>query len=422
MVDCKIRIDIPLINRLLITTTCRKANYNEPSGHLYVFDLERNEIIQKGSIIEPPYRDVDPNPRGGFRGGKGIAIHEDQIFLANTAGIFCFDQRWDLIKVISHPSCSGIHDILFDKEKNLWVTSARNDILFKFDLDGNILDYYYFRQDQQNHNLNQWTQPRILSNEDIEQGTLDFRDPRTHMLASHDTVHVNSVGLLPNAEILVSLGFIVGKEFSTLLRIKDILSQRGLWSWIVRINQFIRRILTLEKDRHSELVIQPLKGKSIIARLHSTGKFEPCFIIDNVNVPSHSVLARSDGTAVYLNTTIGNVLHFDPGNGKIISSTNVSNNFLRGICKITEDELIVGSQNQLIWFSLKTLKVMNQFTLSDNQNETVFAIHALPEQFSKPPISFETYLGKLVCFNGFEPIFDKSVNSQSQVDGQIFRN
>ena len=83
----------PTVKRLLITTTCRNANVNEPSGHLYVFDLDKWETSQRGSIIEPPFRDVDPNPRGGFRGGKGLAIFKNQVILANSVGVFLFDQK-----------------------------------------------------------------------------------------------------------------------------------------------------------------------------------------------------------------------------------------------------------------------------------------------------------------------------------------
>ena len=104
-----------------------------------------------------------------------------------------YDQKWDLQKVISHPSCSGIHDILLDHDRNLWITSARNDLLFKFDLRGDLLEYHYFRHNQELLASIQGLQPRILSNQDIITGIIDFRDPRTHKITTHDTVHVNSV-------------------------------------------------------------------------------------------------------------------------------------------------------------------------------------------------------------------------------------
>lgn len=401
------------MTRLLITTTCRKSKLDDPSGHLYVFDLNRWEIAHRGSIIEPPYRDVDPNPRGGFRGGKGIAIVDNQIILANSVGVFLFNQNWDLLKVISHPSCSGIHDIFLDRDNNLWVTSARNDLLFKFDLDGNLLKFFYFRQEQPAISGIPWTHPTLFSNEEIENGQIDFRDPRTHKVTTHDTVHVNSICQQPDGSMLISLGLVVGEKFSTLMKIKDFFTQLGLWSWIVRVNQYARDIFSIEKDRHSDLILQPAKGLSIIMRIHPRGDMLPCLMIDNVFVPSHSVLGRADGTAVYLNTTNGEILHFKPENGQIISKTNVSNQFLRGIAQLSVDDLVVGSQNTLLLFSLKTLEIRKQVNLSNDLNEAVFAIHEFPEKFLLPPISFESRLGKLVGFNDKEAIFEKDYNHKA---------
>ena len=393
------------MTRLLISTTCRKAKFDEPSGHLYVFDPNKWEIAQRGSIIEPPYRDVDPNPRGGLRGGKGIAIFENQIMLANSVGVYLFNQNWDLLKVISHPSCSGIHDIILDRDNNLWVTSARNDLLFKFNLDGDLLDYLYFRQDQPNITGLPEAHPTLFSNEEIESGQIDFRDPRTHELTTHDTVHINSVFQQSDGSLLISLGLVVGRKFSTLMKIKDIFTRMGLWSWIIRVNQFVMKIFFIEKDRHSDLIVQPAKGLSIIMQLLPTGDMLPCLSIDNVYVPSHSILGRADGTAVYLDTTNGDILHFKPENHQIISRTNVSDQFLRGILQLSDDDLLVGSQNNILLFSLKTLEIRKQLNLSNDLNEAVFAIHEFPEYFSLPPISFESHLGKLVGFKNKEAIF-----------------
>lgn len=387
------------MTRLLITTACRKARSDKPSGHLYVFDLDDWDTTQRGSIIEPPFREVDPNPRGGFRGGKGIAILKNQIILANSVSVFIFNQNWDLLKTISHPSCSGIHDIFLDRDNNLWVTSARNDLLFKYDLEGNILDYFYFRQDQLSHSEFSWLHPPQLSAEEIEKGQIDFRDPRTHKITTHDTVHVNSICQQPDGSLLISLGLVVGKKFSTLMNIKDFFTRLGLWSWILSINQNIRKIFSIDKDRHSDLILQPVKGKSIIMRMVPDGNLHPCLTIDNVSVPSHSLLGREDRTAIYLDTTNGDVLHFDPEKGQIISRANVSNQFLRGIAQLADDYLILGSQNKLLLFSLKTLEIKNEFELSNDLNEAVFAIHEFPEEFSLPPVSFGSHLGKLVGFD-----------------------
>ena len=275
--------------------------------------------------------------------------------------------------------------------------------MFKFDLDGNMVSHYDLRKFPQIHAS---IQAPILSQQEINHGAIDFRDPRTHELSTFDTLHVNSIGQLPNGDYLISLGLVVGKKFSFLMRIKDYLNQRGLWSWFIRINQFIQKIFSLQKDRHSNLIVQPAKGTSIIVRLSPREELNSCLAIDEVNVPSHSVAARSDGTALYLNTTLGNIVHFDPSLNRILSTKNISDQFLRGLCKVTEDAWIAGSQNNLLWFDLNSQKIIRQFQLSENQKEAVFAIHEFPENFSLPPKSFDKKLGKLIGFQGFSPIFE----------------
>jgi hypothetical protein len=394
------------MQRVIISTTIRNAKANEPSGYLYILDLEKWQIVQRGSIIEPPYRAVDPNPRGGFRGGKGIAIYGEEIFLANTACVFRFNRDWDLLNVISHPSCSGIHDILLDRENHLWVTSARNDLLFKFNLDGHCLKFFNFREFSFVRDSLQLPQPTVLSKEDIINGGIDFRDPRTHILTTHNGTHLNSISQNPDGSMLVSLGMVVGRKFSTLLRIKDILSQQGLWSWVVRANHFIMKAFSLKKDFHSDLVAQPARGKSIVARLRADGTVTRRLILDNIHAPSHSLLSRPDGTAIYLNTAIGDVVHFNPDSGRICSKTHVSDKFLRGIVRIDDDLVMVGSQNDLLLFALSTKTIQKQFNLSNNPHEAVFAIHEFPDVFSLPPKSFAAHVGNLVGFNGREAIFE----------------
>ncbi|MCJ7661096.1 MAG: hypothetical protein MUO67_18260, partial [Anaerolineales bacterium] len=113
---------------LLVSTVRRHTSATDPSGYLYVVDLDRKRAIQRSTIIEPPYHEFDTNLRGGMRGCKGIAIREDQVVISNYSVIFRYDPEWNLLGTFTHPSCAGVHDIMFQGE-TLWVTSARTDIL-----------------------------------------------------------------------------------------------------------------------------------------------------------------------------------------------------------------------------------------------------------------------------------------------------
>ena len=390
---------------LIITTTCRNASASEPSGHIYVFDPTRARIIQKGSIIEPPFRDVDPNPRGGLRGGKGIAIRGGDIFLANSVAVFRFNQNWDLQGVITHPACAGIHDVMIDRNDCLLVSSARNDLLFKFDLQGTLLEYIDFRREPGLLQSLAWNQPGVISEKVIASGEIDFRDPRSHELTVYDGAHINSVCQLPDGKLLVSLGFVVNRGYSSLMAVKTWLVRRGWWSGFIHVNSILRQALALKKDMHSNLVVPPARGRCAVLLRSEAGIFDPCLTIHNATAPAHSLLAMPDGIGIYLNTTTGEIIQFDPDKKTILSADKITDKFLRGVTMLSEEMLVVGAQNGVILYNRTRRRIVEHFQLSENAGESVFAIQSLEDEFSLPPVSFEERFGKLAGFQGRDPIF-----------------
>lgn len=388
------------MSRFLITTTIRSAEIDQPSGYVYVFDLETEKAISRSSVIEPGFRKVDPNPRGGLRGGKGIAICGDQLFLANSAAVFRFDRHWNFITGITHPSCSGIHDIAIDSDQQLWVTSSRNDLLFKFDLEGNLLSFINFRINPMLRDTLAWRPKKQLSNQDIIAGRIDFRDPRTHVLTDYDRAHVNSITIHQDGSLLISLGLVSRKSYAVLMKVKDQLIRWGLWSDLVKINQRIIKRYSIRKDLDSDLVIQPAKGKSVIVRLHPDQVLTTSLVLNKISVPSHSVISISDTAGIYLNTSSGEVIEFDLHAREIISAAKISRNFLRGIVKINNSQVLIGAQNSLLVFDTKQRQVVKEILLTKDDREAIFAIHHFPEFFSMPPASLEDLTGRIRGYTG----------------------
>src|SRR4051812_49162541 len=99
------------MNTFLVTATCRNSGPSEPSGYLFTIDLAGRRVTGRCPVIEPPHREADPNPRGGMRGAKGIAVAgEDRVFVANASVIHGFDPSWEVVSAVSHPSCGSLHD------------------------------------------------------------------------------------------------------------------------------------------------------------------------------------------------------------------------------------------------------------------------------------------------------------------------
>ena len=98
--------------RLILTSTVRRSQRGEPSGFIHTVDLEQNRVTGSCPSPEPDLLIYEHNERGGMRGGKGIAVVGDCIYVANSSVIRAYNTKWELIENISHPSCAGIHDIL----------------------------------------------------------------------------------------------------------------------------------------------------------------------------------------------------------------------------------------------------------------------------------------------------------------------
>ena len=381
---------------LLVSTVRRHIPANEPSGYLYAVDLEQEQIVKKCSIVEPVFRELDDNPRGGMRGSKGITIRDDQLALANFSMVLRYDPQWNLLGVITHPSCAGIHDILFHGD-SLWVCSARTDCLHQFDLEGNILQSFYLREPSPAIYELKWKPERSLKPGQIRNGHTDFRDPTTHEKESYDRAHVNSVGVLSNGDVLVSLGFVFGGEFAAMLRLKKHLIKLGAWSALRTANQQVRNALGLKtKNMDNNLVVKPTKAQSAIVRLSPDGAHKLCLELPDMTAPSHSLLVLPDDSVIYLNTSSGEVVHFNPLTRLVFSSTKVTDGFLRGVTSLDKRCLLLGSRGELIRFDLLDLKVEGRVKLTEDANEAVYDVKVLPRHYDLPPDSLERHFEQTV--------------------------
>jgi hypothetical protein len=376
----------------IVSTVRRRCPADEPSGYIYVIDPHQRRVVQRSSIVEPLYRELDNNPRGGMRGGKGISVRPDQIALANFSFIQRYDPQWNLLGVITHPSCAGIHDIYFDSD-SLWVAAARADLLMQFNLAGTLIDYIYLRQPSPAIAQLGWKPPVLLVEEQILNGEIDFRHPQSVEKETYDRAHVNSLCRLPDGDLLVSLGFVFDDRYASLLRLKIRLIQWGIWPALKALNRGMQRALgKRQKNMDQNLVVKPVKAQSALVRINPEGERTLILKMNHITAPSHSLLALEDGSVVYLNTTDGTVLHIDPNNCRALSTTQVATGgFLRGVTPLDAGRLLVGNRGEIIVFDLPARTVQDRIVLTNDPNEAVYDIKELPAHYALPPLSFSEH-------------------------------
>jgi WD40 repeat protein len=368
----------------LVTTTHRHCRIGEPSGFIYSVDLETGRVTSGCPVIEPPHLDADPNPRGGMRGAKGMAVLDDQIFLANASAVYRFDAAWNLLGIITHPSCATIHDVVV-RHNRLWVTSCSNDLVFEFDLDGTLRRHYYLRNLAEARRALNWMPPVLLTAEGIASGTTDFCDPRTHRHETYNGGHINSLCFLPNGDLLVLMGLMRTRQWNTLLMLKNLLEKGNLWRPLARCVRPLLSLLPLTRVPRGDIGVAVTSAKAAILRIRPDGTHRMDWILSDRRVPTHSLCPCPDGTVLLDDTSDGAILHLDLDRGQVLSRTKVTDEFLRGMCRVSETQVLVGSQRDLLLVDLRKQQVLNRIRLSDNPNASIYDIKWLPPVFNKLP-------------------------------------
>jgi hypothetical protein len=354
---------------------------------LLAFDFDKQRVVRRCEIVEPPFRQEDPNPRGGFRGLKGLCVGEDFIAIANSSTIFLYDPNWKPITYFWHPSCANIHDIVIDQGQ-IWVTSAQNDLLLRFNIDGSVTDIIYLRDYAHLINGIDWRPPKLLTHDQFSNGEINFRDPRTHSWALSDSAHVNGIAILPNGDKLVSCGLMRNQNQLQLMRIKRWLERFGVWEKIYKLNSSLRKIIIGTNVHNQDVVpVYPVPGTSAVFRIKENNQVESCLVLKDVVSPSHSIHLLSDLSAIYLDTTRGAIIIFNPDSGQIRTSFTIGTNFLRGIRQLSDETLLIGDGNKLVHFDLSNGQIIFSTTIAEMPNDAIYDIEVLPNNFKLPPTS-----------------------------------
>lgn len=341
----------PAEQRFLVSTICRGSRPDEACGHLYVVDPERG-VDSSCPVPPPPHLHREMNPRGGIRGGRGLAACGDTVYVANGAGVLRFDRSWRRLAEIGHRWCGNVHDIAV-RDDRLWVCSTANDALAAFDPAGRLADLIDLR-------------PAALLAGDGSRfaAAVDYRDPAGYRPTESDLLHANGIGFDAAGAPVVTLGL-------------------------------------AEADAPD----RPRRG--MIAR--ADGRGAPVTVADGAAAPIHNVVPRADGTILTLDTGAGalRILSPDgailppdgailPPDGAILPPDGTATasltlappaprGFLRGLCPAGGDRLLAGERNRLLIVDLSTAQIAGTVTLSASPREAVYAIAPLPAGFDPLP-------------------------------------
>ncbi|MCX6583943.1 MAG: hypothetical protein NT166_27520 [Candidatus Aminicenantes bacterium] len=127
-------------------TVKRKRPVKE-GGELVKLDWAARKVLKTVPIFpfDPDIED-DPNPRGNSRGGKGILISGNELFVGTYHSILVFDLDLNLKRKFSNNLFVNIHEMCFADE-NIWVSSTAIDCAVLVAPDGQTVKSWWPREE-----------------------------------------------------------------------------------------------------------------------------------------------------------------------------------------------------------------------------------------------------------------------------------
>jgi hypothetical protein len=351
--------------RAVVTSNVRFAPPGEPSAYLRILDLESGDVLLTTRVPESSFRADDPNPRGGQRGGRGVSVHGGRLVVANAERLFVLDTSWRLADELTHPLAADIHDVLAE-QRGIWVASTACDALLLLGWDGEAKDVWSYRQDRglvRKLGLPGRSLPRF-------EPEIDYRDPRNRR-DEDDMAHLSSV-VREGERLLVMLGRIAGRTEQT---------WQDAWSAVVELAEGRRG---LAKARASVLCRR-----------------------NGLVVPNHNV-ARSDGLVVFNDSNANRLVAVDPKTNEERRSVAIPGDppYARGLARIGPDRWLVGSQRPLAVHDvdLRRGEVVASHVFDAPEDESVYAVCLLPDDFAAPPELQEHFWTRASLPPGVTPI------------------
>ena len=116
---------------IIASSVVRGVQQGQSHGGVYLIDFESQQVDQ---TIDWNTSGIDWQGRGWDRGLRGIAIDEEQIFIAASDELFQYTPDFQLIDSWRNPYLKHCHEISLFK-RTLYLTSTGFDSILGFDLD-----------------------------------------------------------------------------------------------------------------------------------------------------------------------------------------------------------------------------------------------------------------------------------------------
>ncbi|HEX7718613.1 MAG TPA: hypothetical protein VF389_02305 [Woeseiaceae bacterium] len=130
--------------RLVATSVVRGSRQGESHGGVYILDFEARSGRQS---VDWNTVEIDFAGRGADRGLRGIAFDGDDIYIAASDELFCFDRDFSIKASFRNQYLKHCHEIC-RIDRKIFLTSTGFDSLLVFDLDSRRFDWGFHLEQQ----------------------------------------------------------------------------------------------------------------------------------------------------------------------------------------------------------------------------------------------------------------------------------
>jgi hypothetical protein len=115
----------------IATSVVRGSKQGESHGGIYTIDFENQACEQH---VDWNTSQINFEGRGADRGLRGIAFDGDDIFVAASNELFCYDRDFNIQSSFRNRYLKHCHEIVL-RDRHIFMTSTGFDSLLAFDLD-----------------------------------------------------------------------------------------------------------------------------------------------------------------------------------------------------------------------------------------------------------------------------------------------
>ena len=360
--------------RFVVSSVVRGTRVGDVSGFVRVVEGESGRVLFTGHVPETVERAHDPNPRGGTRGARGVAVHDDRLIIANADRVFVLDAAWRVQAELSHPLVGRVHDVLAEDD-GVWIASTAADLLVKLDWEGRLVADWEWRRDAELVAALGFRRMRPVDR------SLDYRDAVVQHTGVRNVVHLNSIGRGPD-HLLVSLGRVLSPQ-----------TFRRQWAAGAagRVAARVRRAGAPRSEQNTSGPSVPasrLPGScSAVVSLGTDGRGRLLRRDGGTELPNHNVAWWRD-RLVWCDSNATRISMSLPGGAGLERAIALPGDpgFVRGLAAVGDTTVLVGNQSPFAVYlvDLEQGTILRRYDLPGPPAESVYAIALLPDVIGTP--------------------------------------